>query len=486
MRFSSAASAILSQNLLLANSPTSASAVVWQKAHQQLQQSTFQQHQFQNEKGLLDAENQVVKQQLLPRQNKRVQRNRRWERRRRLSNRPLVPSNVLLANEEQNHVPHTTERDVQEVVMCTNADTGILMECNPGEACVDGKCEEVVRITTSMNSTAADTFCNPYSEDFDDEFGPDGPFDCDCSATLKETGIGTLTCTYENYCMNDEENFCGVINLFADFDGTAEFTYQYCYDFETPYPYLYCISSNSQQSECTITINGDDCNSCMTSMMYDETCDDPEGYFFSTFDCTNIISLFGGDSRGGNKGDACVGDYASDFIAKGFVQTSSTCVDNDNWTFTNPNGNARSCADVRNLGENARQRRCTDNAGIRENCQATCESWFACTTSTTIAPTIAPTPQPTPSPTENPTTIPTNEPTQAPTENPTPDPTPDPTSDPTHRPTPFPTRPNVTFDAGTKESTRPPTMQPTESPSRPVSFFVFVSVCGLVEYSITH
>ena len=252
----------------------------------------------------------------------RTKRQQSWlaQRRRRRGRRLLGRHNShleVLRNDSYLRKPR------HEAPACS-ADVGIIASCGPGEHCIDGYCVEQqdtyssqrnlilkVQSTADYDDSevrAADTFCNPESDYFNPDFEEGGLFQsCDCSDGILQTGIGTVTCQYENYCMDDDYFFCSDISLTIDITGTNDFTYQYCYDFEEPY-HLYCISGNSAQSECTISINGDECEIC--TVPNDEHCDYAEYYFFSEFDCSNVGYEFA------NYGNACDGAYASDFIAK--------------------------------------------------------------------------------------------------------------------------------------------------------------------------
>lgn len=215
------------------------------------------------------------------------------------SSRKLIHGEFLMHLKETLHSFHDTRLcDPNEAnSFVTDADTGILSECLPGEYCSkDGVCvTDLPGVELRPSAYTVDTvnsflpLCN----------GTDPTYTCDCSGLDITTETGAIYCDYlVEKCLGDVcYDASAGFNFYEDLDSYIE-SY-YCKNITKPYLQEICYYFYTGEEECDIYINGLECNSCQFlegDIGYVDDC--------LIFDCTNVPN--------GNAGNSCEGDYTTD------------------------------------------------------------------------------------------------------------------------------------------------------------------------------
>ena len=125
-------------------------------------------------------------------------------------------------------------------------------------------------------------------------------YECDCTDFDQgNSGRGIIDCTSVNLFCDSAGSACAKKGYRLISYGLYDYTYRYCYNFVSPYPQEVCYTYYSQDFQCSLSFNGENCDSCRQMYMYTGT----PGQFdvCLDFDCTNTC--------GNHEGNRCFGDY---------------------------------------------------------------------------------------------------------------------------------------------------------------------------------
>ncbi|CAJ1950564.1 unnamed protein product [Cylindrotheca closterium] len=136
-------------------------------------------------------------------------------------------------------------------------------------------------------------------------------YNCDCSNFDLDTMQGSFGCiTEENFCLGDDNDFCGYNTITNTITEDGDVHTHFCYyidDDDEPDSIDVCYSSYGDSDACSINVQGVECNSCQVVNGFINAEGNIEDRC-TQFDCSNTIA--------GIEGMDCKGDHIFDAIIK--------------------------------------------------------------------------------------------------------------------------------------------------------------------------